>query len=80
MGGWKQKEERGSKIPPLLFCSLHFLVSISAVRLSVSVSRVCAPTLPLANTTIRVVVDIRMLNTHYQTLMSRYKDILRPVT
>jgi hypothetical protein len=41
MGGWTQKEERGSKIPPLLFCSFHFLVSISA--------RVCAPTLPLTN-------------------------------
>jgi hypothetical protein len=26
----------------------------------------------------RVVADIRMLNTHYQTLMSRYKAILKP--
>ncbi len=31
-------------------------------------------------TTNHVVADIRMLYTHYQTLMSRYKDILRPVT
>ncbi len=31
-------------------------------------------------TTNPVVADIRMLNTHYQTLMSRYKDILRLVT
>jgi hypothetical protein len=29
-------------------------------------------------TTYRVVADIRMLNTHYQTLMSRYKAILKP--
>ena len=29
-------------------------------------------------TTNRVVADIRMLNTHYQTLMSRYKAILKP--
>ena len=28
-------------------------------------------------TTYRVVADIRMLNTHYQTLMSRYKAILK---
>ena len=26
----------------------------------------------------RVVSDIRMLNTHYQTLMNRYKAILKP--
>ncbi len=29
-------------------------------------------------TTYCVVADIRMLNTHYQTLMSRYKAILKP--
>ncbi len=27
----------------------------------------------------RVVADIRMLNTYYQTLMSRYKAILNPI-
>jgi hypothetical protein len=31
-------------------------------------------------TTNRVVADIRMQNMRYQTLMSRYKDILKPVT
>ncbi len=29
-------------------------------------------------TTYRVVTEIRMLYTHYQTLMSRYKAILKP--
>ena len=29
-------------------------------------------------TTYRVVADIRMLNTHYHTLMNRYKAILNP--
>ena len=41
MGGWKQKEE-SSLLFLLLSC---FYIS----RLSVSVSRMCAPTLPLTN-------------------------------
>jgi hypothetical protein len=49
MGGWKRKEEGGPKSSPsLLFLSLScFYLSC----LSVSVSRVCAPTLPLTNNT-----------------------------
>ncbi len=41
MGGWKQKEERGSKIPPLLFCSFTFLF-LSQPSVCLCVSRVRA--------------------------------------
>ncbi len=69
MGGWRQMEERGSKIP-LLSSSLLFLqLSCFYIsRLSVSVSRVCAPTLPLTN---NVVCAMYVANMVHNVLLKR---------
>ncbi len=59
MGVWKQKSGGGFKFPPpLAFLSLFpFYLNY----LSVSLSRMCAPTLPLTNTVLVVCVWYNMI-------------------